>query len=100
MVPNERQILEFASTHKRRHPAHERRIVASAVRARRRGDDRRLYLVLEDEMKCAECGMPVDGDDLFCSDACYDVFMYADEDEGLPPSPRLAPTENFDELTF
>lgn len=51
-------------------------------------------------IRCAECGMPVDGDDLFCSDVCYDLFMYSDEDEGLPPSPRLAPTENFDELPF
>lgn len=49
---------------------------------------------------CAECGMPTEEDDLFCSDACYDLFMYSDEDEGLPPSPRLTQTENFDELPF
>ena len=49
---------------------------------------------------CAECGMRTDGDDLFCSDVCYDLFMYSDEDEGLPPSPRLTQTDNFDELPF
>lgn len=50
--------------------------------------------------RCAECGMPTEGDDLFCCDACYDVFVYSDEDEGLPPSPVVASTENLDELPF
>lgn len=57
---------------------------------------------MEDDMKpCAECGMPVDGDDLFCSDACYDLFMYSDEEEGLPPFPRPSiPPSDFYDLPF
>lgn len=52
--------------------------------------------------RCAECGMPTEEDDLFCSDACYDLFMYGDESYTPPSCPWPPPMGNteYDELPF
>lgn len=51
--------------------------------------------------RCAECGELIPEGETFCSDDCYDLWMYEDDGLALPPSkPVILPPIDFDAIPF